>query len=207
MNKLLPALMFASVLSVPSASSFAAEQPPVAKPASSQMLVYINPNEYSHEILIRHPYYEYWFSQGPQVEALAKQKLGAEFGDVSMCEGYSSAKTVVWIKPSMFYNPIVKTYFGKIVAEVFAGNGKSLGTYTAKAERYGQIDINTAGQINATYTSAMNSIVKQMAASPSIRGALDNSAVGNDSSVPCANVALLSKSRSGASDLLESIIY
>ena len=42
MNKLLPALMFASVLSVPSVPSFAAEQPPVAKPVSSQMLVYIN---------------------------------------------------------------------------------------------------------------------------------------------------------------------
>lgn len=207
MKKLLPAFIFASVLSVPSVSSFAAEQPPVAKAVSTQMLVYINPKEYTHEILLRHPYYEYWYSQGPQVEILAKQKLGAEFGDVSMCEGYSSAKTVVWIKPSMFYNPIVKTYYGKIVAEVFAGNGKSLGTYTAKAQRTGQIDIDTAGLINATYTSAMSNLVKQMTASSSIHDALTNVATGNDVSVPCANVTLLSRSPSGASELLDAVIF
>lgn len=196
MNKLLPALMFASVLSVPSVPSFAAEQPPVAKPVSSQMLVYINPNEYTHSAALSDFYYHYWFSQGPDIEALAMEKLGAQFGDVGMCEGYSLAKTVVWIKPSIFYNPKMRTYYGKIVAEVFSGSGKSLGIYTAKAEHNGWIDVDTAGQIKATYTSAMNGVVKQMAASPSIMNALDKAVASNENSMPCTSVTLISKSGS-----------
>ncbi|HEY8119339.1 MAG TPA: hypothetical protein VIE91_08885 [Methylophilaceae bacterium] len=191
MNKFLLTTLFASGMLAASLTSVAQDQP--------KMLVYINPNEFSHEILIHTPYYEHWFSQGPQIEALAKEKLGAEFGDVAMCEGYSSANTVVWIRPSMFYNPIIRTYYGKIVAEVYTSNGASLGKFTVEAKHNGQIDVNTAGQINETYSSAMTDLVSQMAASSSIHSALDGPATNNESKLPCSNVALLSNSGFGIS--------
>lgn len=192
----LAAVIFASMLSAASVTSVAAEQPSgelAAKSAPPRMLVYINPNEYTHSAALSDFFYHYWFSQGPDIEALAMEKLGAQYGDVGMCEGYSSARAVVWIKPSIFYNPKMGTYYGKIVAEVFSGSGKSLGTFTARAEHTGWIDVNTAGQIKATYTSAMNGLVQQMAASSSIQNTLDAAVTGNENSVPCANVSLLSK--------------
>lgn len=200
MNKstMLPAFMFALMLSAATAISVAAEQPAVemAKTAQPRMLVYINPNEYTHSAALSDFYYHYWFSQGPDIEALAMEKLGAQFGDVGMCEGYSSAETVVWIRPSIFYNPKMRTYYGKIVAEVFSGSGKSLGIFTARAERNGWIDVDTAGQIKATYTSAMKGLIEQMAASSSIRNTLDSAVASNENSVPCATVSMLSRSGS-----------
>ena len=201
---ILPAITLATLLCVASQPLLAAEQPS-ATPAN--MLVYISPKEFTHEILLRDRYYQYWYSQGPKVEFLAKQKLGAEFGDVAMCKGFSSAKTVVLIKPSMFYNPISLTYYGEIVAEVFAGNGDSLGTYIAKSQRVGYLDVDREGQISAAYTTAMNDVVKQMAASSRIHSALDNAEVSNEAKLPCSNVSLLSRNGSGTSDLLDSIIY
>lgn len=191
MKKLLSGIAFALLASAVSVPTIAAEQ--------AKMFVYINPYEYTHEILIHTPYYEHWFSQGPEVEMLAKQKLGAEFGDVAMCEGYQSANTVVWLRPSMFYNPIIRTYYGKIVAEVYSGNGESLGTFTAEAKHYGQLDVDTTGQINATYNDAMTDLARQMATSSGIHSALDHPVANNEAKLPCANVALLAHKPYGIS--------
>lgn len=201
MNKSKNALStaLAAILLAASLFAVAAPQPSNAavastSPSSSKMLLYISPQEYNNSVLLRTRYYQYWFEQGPKVEALARKKFGAEFGEVAMCEGTNEANTIVWLKPSMFYNPVARSYFGRIVAEVYSGNGKSLATYTGKVQHPGSIDINTVREINTTYNIALNDVVRQMAADQNFKKVLD---IPPDSAqIPCANIALYSPKKS-----------
>ena len=193
MNKANAIALALGVLHIPAVSMAAQQSVAGADSPASKMLIYISPQEYSHPVLLRHPYYRYWFEQGPRVEALAKKEFGAKFDDVTMCEGNANANAVVWLKPSMFYNPVARTYYGKIVAEVFAGDGKPLGTFTANARRVGSIDINTANLVNATYDSAINDIVSQLAADQGLQSVLSKDGVV--ASIPCATVSLYSRDK------------
>ena len=168
-----------------------AGQQPDASPAS-KMLIYISPQEYTNSVLLRHVYYQYWFEQGPQVEALAKTKFSAEFGDVAMCEGAKEGNTLVWLKPSIFYNPVARSYFGRMIAEVYSGDGKPLGTYTAKVQHPGSIDINTVGQVNAVYSATINDVVRQIAANQDLQQAMNYSTGSASHQIPCSTVALYS---------------
>src|ERR1700712_3795462 len=99
-----------------------------SEPVSSKMLVYISPQEYIHSIKLWHYYYNYWYEQGPAIEPVALEALNAKYGDVRMCEGNDVGKSLVWIKPHMYYNPQLEVFYGEVTADIFSGNGKVLGT-------------------------------------------------------------------------------
>ena len=179
------AAFLACTLSVAVATVQAKEADP------AKMLVYISPQEYTHSVQLLHFYYGYWFSQGGAVESAAKQILGAEFGDVGMCEGNNAGNTLVWIKPSMFYNPQMTTYYGKITANVFSGSGKPLGTYVGESKRQGFIDVYPERQVEAAYKLAMQNVADKMKADQALQAAINEGLPANETRTPCAMVSVL----------------
>ena len=109
--------------------------------SQSNMLVYIQPVEYTNPINLRHYYYDYWFYQGPIVEHLVMPKLSRVYGAVSMCEGNQSGQILVWLQPRMFFNPQVQIFYGKVTANVYTGMGKFLATYEGESKLHGFLDI------------------------------------------------------------------
>ena len=96
--------------------SFAASAHEIeAKPTT--VAIYIQAQDYNHQLRLHHYSTGYWYSQGPMLEDAAIQVLGQDFKDVAMCdENPASAKVLVWLRPRMFYNPQVQTFYGKVIA-------------------------------------------------------------------------------------------
>lgn len=157
----------------------------------AKMVVYISPQEYTHSIKLWHFYYDYWYSQGPAVESVATQMLGAQFGDVAMCEGNNAGNTLVWIKPSMFYNPHMLIFYGKITANVYTGSGKAIGNYVGESQRHGFLDVLPARQVNAAYKLAMQNVVDKMKADQALQAAISSGVPVNETKTPCAMVTVL----------------
>jgi hypothetical protein len=66
--------------------------------ADANMLLYIQPIEYTNSINVMNYYSKaYWFEQGPVVEPLALKQFNAAFSPVTMCEVGRSAKMIVWL--------------------------------------------------------------------------------------------------------------
>ena len=156
-----------------------------------KMLVYISPQEYSHSVKLWHFYYDYWYSQGPAVEPVATKVLGAEFGEVGMCEGNRVGNTLVWIKPAMFYNPHMRIFYGKITAHVFSGSGKPLGTYVGESKKEGFLDVYPARQVEAAYKLAMQDLAGKMKADQAVQTAVNDGVPASETRTPCAMVTIL----------------
>ncbi|MDP1765541.1 MAG: hypothetical protein Q8K83_01430 [Methylotenera sp.] len=127
-------------------------------------LIYISPNDYHHSVHLLHPYYDYWFEQGPIVESIALKALTIKYGEVSLCTANETADTIIRIKPSLFYNPQMRVYHSKIVATVYSGGGSVMGTYVGEAQQQGftSVDNGTNYHINRVYTLAMQDLTAKL---------------------------------------------
>jgi len=157
----------------------------------SKMLVYISPQEYTYSIKLWHYYYSYWFEQGPAIESAAMQILSAEYGDVKMCEGNNTGNTLVWIKPRMYYNPQLETFYGEVTADVFSGSGKALGTYVGESRKRGFLDVYPVLQIESAYKVAMQNLLVKIKADQGLQAAINESTSAGETKYPCAMVAVL----------------
>lgn len=157
------------------------------------MLVFIHPQDYSSEVSLRHYYYSHWVTQGPSVENAAKEVLGQAFGEVGMCEGDNPGKTLVWLRPSIFYNPLMKQYHSKIRASVYSGTGKPLTTYVGEGMAEGFLDIrpDRERKISMVYKLAMASIAEKMKADPALQNLLKAEVPAGNAPAPCSMVTLL----------------
>ena len=97
-----------------------------ATAAKTNTLLYISPNDYNYSVHLLHPYYDYWFEQGPLIEPIALQALKAKDSDLSICKANETANTIIRIKPNLFYNPQLRVYHSKLVATVYSGSGHLL---------------------------------------------------------------------------------
>lgn len=167
-------------------ASFAAEAAPVGR-----ALIYIDPQEYAHEIKLWHFYYGYWFSQGRAVEPVALDALGPLFAKTAMCEGNNAADILIWIKPGMFYNPHMTTFYGKIVAKVYSGSGKPVATYKADVQHGGFLDVMPAEQVKTTYQAAMRKIVGQMQSDTALQALIGRGLPESETRMPCSMVTVL----------------
>lgn len=161
------------------------------EPNAKKILVYISPVEYTNSVRLAHYYYDYWFSQGPSVEHAATQVLGTQFEGVSMCEGTSTGNTLVWLKPSMFYNPLMGVFYGKITANVYSGSGKYLGSYVGRSEKIGFLDVYPMRSIDAVYKLAMQNVADKMKADPALQVTMNESRPGSEAQTPCGLVPIL----------------
>lgn len=155
------------------------------------MLIYINPQEYTNQIKLWHFYYDYWFAQGPVVEKVAKERLEKEYGNVSMCEGNQSGKTLVWIQPRMFYNPQSLIYYGTISAKVYSGVGKLVGEYVGESKVHGYLDIQNSKRVHDAYDVAMQNAIGKMKTDQTLQAIINTSALTGSTDTPCSMVTLL----------------
>ena len=138
-------------------SSYAAE-------SKTSTLLYISPNDYNYSVHLLHPYYDYWFEQGPLVEPIALKALKAKNGDLGLCKANETADTVIRVKPNLFYNPQLRVYHSKLVATVFSGSGNVLGTYVGEAQQQGSnsVDTGITKSLNKVYALAMQDLMTKL---------------------------------------------
>jgi len=174
-------------MSMALATSLRAEETTVA---AANMLIYIHPQEYTSHIKLWQYYKDYWFQQGPLVEASALKVLGKEFGDVGMCDNnQTTSKTLVWLRPKMFYNPQVLVFYGKITAVAYNAAGSPIATYVGEASKQGFLDVKTEQQVTEVYEKTMQNLAEKMKADSNLQAALKAGAA--TAGTPCSMVSLL----------------
>ncbi len=160
-------------------------------PNMPNMLLYIQPYEYTNSLKFTYYSEGYWFSQGAIVEALAKEKLTQAYGDVGICEGNQAGKTLVWLQPKMFYNPQVQIFYGEVTANVYTGIGKLVGAYVGKSAQHGFLNIKPEYWLKKAYATAINDMVAKMQADSAIQAAASNTTPASGVDTPCSMVTLL----------------
>lgn len=136
----------------------------IAFAAKTNMLLYISPSDYKYSVHLLHPYYNFWFEQGPLLEPIALQALKTKDSEVKMCTGNESANIIIRIKPHVFYNPQMSVYHSKLEATVYTGSGQVLGNYVGKAQQYGFTvsDITLNYNLNKVYNLAMQDLMAKL---------------------------------------------
>ena len=134
----------------------------------------------------QHPYYDYWFEQGPLVEPIALKALKAKNGELGLCKANETADTVIRVKPNLFYNPQLRVYHSKLVATVFSGSGNVLGTYVGEAQQQGSnsVDTGITNSLNKVYTLAMQDLMAKLKINVMVDNTKTNSA-STDNKLPC----------------------
>ncbi len=162
-----------------------------ADAGSGKMLVYISPQDYTNSTKLWHFFYDYWFKQGPVIEPIALEALGAEFGKVKMCQADSMGNMLVWIKPRMYYNPQMGVFYGEVTADVFTGGGRALGAYVGESRKLGFLDVYPNLQIEALYKIAMQNSLEKMKADQGLQAAITENMAAGETKSPCGLVAVM----------------
>jgi len=187
MKKLLS--MLAAALILNSTSVAAQEQ-------QADIVVHIDAVEYTNPIRLWHPYFDYWYHQGPLFEDIAIEKLKHEYNQVTMCEAEQSGKILVWLKPKMFFNPQVQMFYGKVTANAYTGIGQYFATYEAESGVWGYINQQAETRIKQSYALAMDGLIQKIKSDPNFQTKLDASADdAKTSSTPCSMITLLPPAR------------
>lgn len=154
----------------------------------TSIAVYIQDQEYNHQIRLRHYSQDYWYSQGPILEAEAKDVLASDFSGVAMCDAQpTDAKLVVWLRPSMFYNPQMQTFYGKIIAVTYTADGKPLANYVGEASKRAFFDVKTEMTLKTVYHTAMQVVSAKMKADDKFEAALKAPSFSS----PCTTFGML----------------
>lgn len=173
------------------------------QPEPADVVVYINPLEYKHPIKLWHFYYDYWYTQGPVVEAAAMDVLNNAYGKASMCDGNNIGKTLIRIVPNMFYNPHMTMFYGKLTVDVFTGSGKPIATYISEVNKPGFLDIAPAARVNAIYREAMQNIAAELKKDPAVLNAISNGVPQSETSTPCSMMSVLPADKFDVKDVLK----
>lgn len=162
------------VLTGATASAYAVE-------SKANTLLYISPNDYNYSVHLLHPYYDYWFEQGPLVEPIALKALKAKDSETTICKANETADTIIRVKPNLFYNPQLRVYHSKLVATVYSGGGNVLGTYVGEAQQLGfnSVDHGITYSLNKVYDLAMKDLMIKLKADPVTTG------TSSGSKLPC----------------------
>ena len=135
-----------------------------ASAVEANTLLYISPTEYNYSVRLLHPYYDYWFTQGPLVEPIALQALQNKSAEVAMCKANEVANTIIRIKPSLFYNPQSRVFYSKLEATAYSGGGQLIGQYIGEAQQLGLASVDNATQfyLKKAYALAMQDLMTKL---------------------------------------------
>lgn len=154
-------------------------------------LVYISPRDYTLLTSVGVDEYQYTFNQGPMVEPVAIATLSPLFADTQMCTSGDEAALVIWIKPSMSYDPIVTLYYGEIEASVYSGSGRAVGTYKGNVDRNGSTDVYPEKQITSIYEAAMQKVVQQIQADLVMQTLIERGLPPDETRMPCNMIMVI----------------
>lgn len=160
-----------------------------AQEVKPEMLLYINPAEYDHDVRLGLlPYYIVWARKGQPLEQAARRAFEGAFGSVGMCQGTNGADVVVWLQPQLTYSPPMGIYHAKVTARFFRADGKAIGVLQAVGTYPGAIGSRLVeSQVQGAFDAAMRSIAVQYAADSALQSAIDPTLTRS----PCALVALV----------------
>jgi len=160
--------------------------------APTSIAIYIQTQEYNHQILLKNYYQDYWYSQGPMLEIAAHDILTADFQGVVMCGSQPiNGQIVLWLRPSMFYNPQMQIFYGKVIAVAYTANGKLLANYAGQATKHAFFDVKTDLTLSDVYHAAMKDVSTKIKADAKFQAALK----GQSFASPCATMNLLPESK------------
>jgi len=162
-----------------------------AQAAPANMLIYISPQEYTHSVKLWQYFSDYWFQQGPTVEPIAKSMLADEYGDVAMCQVGSQGKSVVWLKPRMYYNPQMRVFYGEIKASTFTSNGEPVANYIGESKKNGFLDVYPQKQIEQVYQMAMQDLMQKMRVDQQLKSLTTEGMSNANAGSICATIAAL----------------
>ena len=158
----------------------------------TSVAVYIQAQDYDHPIRLRNYSQDYWVSQAPMLETAALEVLSKDFGGVEMCDAKPlESKVLVWLRPSMFYNPQMQTFYGKVTAMTLTADGKPLGKYVGEASKRAFFDVKTDVTLKAVYHAAMQGVSNKMKADTKFQEALKAPSFSS----PCATASMLPESK------------
>lgn len=184
-------------------SLFAKEAATTSQTAGSvkSTLLYISPNEYNHSVRLLHPYYDYWFEQGPLVEPIALSAFQTAGQEVAMCKANETADQIIRVKPSLFYNPQLRVFHSRVMATVYSGSGEQLASYVGEAQQQGFMAVNHATKmhLNKAYTAAMEDLMQKMAKGETTdtKTPLSGAKVAEAKTLPCGLIGQQAEPRIG----------
>ena len=155
---------------------------------NAKLQVYISPQDYSSAVKLWQYYADYWFYQGELVEPIASKSLKDAFGDVAMCKGTQTGNALMWLRPSIFYNPQMRVYYGTMTAYIYDADGKPVNQVVGESQVLGDLDVRTRQTINKTYHLAMNNLVTKLKADKAVIAALDNDLTAGGTYAACSSV-------------------
>ena len=127
--------------------------------------VYISPDEYSHPVLLQFPWGPgEWVYQGMTVEPIAEKMLQDAFGAVAVCQGVQKGKSLIWLRPSLFFNPQVGIYYGTMLANVYDGKGKYINKYAGESKVQGSFFSGRQENITESYRVALGDLITKLKA-------------------------------------------
>lgn len=158
-----------------------------------EALIYISPHEFQHEVRLGvPPYFSRWFLKGPTVVAASKHALGPQFSSLELCDGTSGADVLVWVKPSVTYNPTIRVYYAQVKVQFHLGNGKQLAVYKATGEQPGAIaSVYAEQQVQQAFTVALQDIARQYEADTHAQQVLADAIGQQQTKVPCAMIGAI----------------
>lgn len=157
-------------------------------PDKPKVLMYIQPVEYTNPIKLWHYYKDYWFYQGPVVEAEARQKISQQYGDVEFCDGNASGRVLLWLQPKMFYNPQLEVFYGEVMVNVYKGQGEFVTSYRGKSNVRGMLGAYADIWIQKAYALAVDHALAKMQRDVTLQNFMQDI---NGEAISCSMISLL----------------
>lgn len=157
------------------------------------LLLYINPHEYSQEAYLgMKPYFSKWVATGPSAMAAAQKTLAPLFKSVGICEGNKAADVIATISPQLYYNPVPDRYYAKVKVRFYTGDGKLLGSLNATGHR--TAPINSAfsdADAQLAFENALQDIATQYPADATLQTGLHQAMQSDFTRMPCEMVGMI----------------
>lgn len=154
--------------------------------------VYISPDEYSHPVLLLFPWGPgEWVYQGMTVEPIAENMLQDAFGAVAVCQGVQKGKSLIWLRPSLFFNPQVGIYYGTMMANVYDGKGKYINKYAGESKVQGSFFSGRQENITESYRVALGDLITKLKADNALAEIIAADFANGEEYASCSQVPTL----------------
>jgi len=154
--------------------------------------VYISPDEYSHPVLLQFPWGPgEWVYQGMTVEPIAENMLQDAFGAVAVCQGVQKGKSLIWLRPSLFFNPQVGIYYGTMLANVYDGKGKYINKYAGESKVQGSFFSGRQENITESYRVALGDLITKLKADNALAEIIAADFANGEEYASCSQVPTL----------------
>lgn len=100
-------------------------------------LIHVSSNFDKHPTYLKSYSTGYWIQQASILKASSK----SVFTLSASCEKNHYGKLILSLEPHLFYNPLMKTLYGKINTKVYGENGKILMAFNSEDEIQGSLTI------------------------------------------------------------------